>query len=374
MNTRIAVHALRRTAHVSVLLALVVAAFAAYRDGTASALADATGVRLESELAGRWIESTWTAFLVLVVPCLVFRAASLRTRGEVGWVSVSRTGIAGSELSRAVGASAAIALVLAVFSVFVALGPTHAGPVHGFVANAKGPDTALVEHGAPLAWSATIDDEADLYASIDVSLSITAGAGGEVRLRASRRVDADADSASTRDASDIASPSTGDDSRSATTSTREGSARVLPRGSVEVEIPRGSGVVEFELSLPELGARGFVTSEHVELWRVVPASAARARVSTRVAIAVLAWALLAFGLGAWLRPWLAVGVVAAYALAIQLADSAPRTFPGARLAQNLAIAADGRAPAPLGALEYFGLALVAFLALHLARRGAEGRP
>jgi len=359
LNTRLAVHALRRTAHGSVLLALVAAGFFAYQDGAATTLADANSIRPEPELAGRWIESTWTAFLVLVVPCIVYRAAALRTRGEVGWVSVSRTGIAGSELSRAIGASAAIALILAVFSVFVAFGPTHGGPVHGFVANTSGPDTALVAHDAALTWSAAIDDDVGLSASIDVSLSIAAGAGGEVRLRARRR----ADPASVGDVSDAAS-----------TSTHGGSARVLPRGRVEVEIPRGSGPVDFELSLPEPGARGFVTSEHVELWRVVPASAARARIASRVAIAVLAWALLAFGLGAWLRPWLAVGVVAAYALAIQLAESAPRTFPGAKLAQNLAIAADGRAPAPLGALEYLGLALVAFLALHLARRGAEGRP
>jgi len=346
-------------AHGSVLLALVAAGFLAYRDGVASALADANGIRPEPELAGRWIESTWTAFLVLVVPCIVFRAASLRTRGEVGWVSVSRTGIAQSELSRAIGATTAIALILACFSAFVAFGPAHANPVHGFVANAPGPDTALVEHGAPLAWSTNIGEDVGLYASIDISLSIAAGAGGEVRLRARRRVD----SASPRGVSDAGSASV-----------NEGSARVLPRGRVEVEIPRGSGVVEFELFLPEPGARGFVTSEHVELWRVVPAGSARVRVATRIAIAVLAWSLLAFGLGAWLRPWLASGVVAAYALAIQLSDSAPRTFPGAKLAENLAIAADGRAPAPLGALEYLGLALVAFIALHLARRGAEGRP
>ncbi len=335
-------------AHGSVLLALVAAGFLAYQDGEASALAAANGIRAEPELAGRWIESAWTAFLVLVVPCLVFRAASLRTRGEVGWVSVSRTGIAQSELSRAIGASTAIALILAVFSAFVGFGPTHAGPVHGFVASANGPATALIADDAPLTWSATIDEDVDLFASIDVSLSIAAGAGGEVRLRARRR----------------ANPA----------SVREGSARVLPRGRVEVDIPRGPGVVEFELSLPEPGARGFVTSEHVELWRVVPAGAVRGRVAARMAIAVLAWSLLAFGLGAWLRPWLAAGVVAAYALAIQLSDFAPRTFPGAKLAENIAIAADGRAPAPLGALEYLGLALVAFLTLHLARRGAEGRP
>jgi len=356
--------------HGSVLLALLAAGFLAYRDGDASALADASGIRPEPELAGRWIESTWTAFLVLVVPCIVFRAASLRTRGEVGWVSVSRTGIAQSELSRAIGATTAIALILACFSAFVAFGPAHAGPVHGFVASAPGPDTALVEHGAPLAWSTNIAEDVGLYASIDVSLSITAGAGGEVRLRARRRVD----SASPRGVSDAGSASTHGDSVSGFQSVNEGSARVLPRGRVEVEIPRGSGLVEFELFLPETGARGFVTSEHVELWRVVPAGSARERLATRVAIAVLAWSLLAFGLGAWLRPWLASGVVAAYALAIQLSDSAPRTFPGAKLAENLTIAAEGRAPAPLGVLEYLGLALVAFIALHLARRGAEGRP
>lgn len=351
MNARLALLSARRTAHALVLAALVLAAWIALGSGTATDLATGAGVRDGDAAPGAWIEAAWTAFLALVAPCVVLRAASLRSRGEYAWASVSRTGRLRGEASRAAGALVAALAIAGAWSAFVALGPSGTGAVPEFAGRTAGPERPLLDHDRPLNWRAAVPSGAGWRARVEVSLVVSPGGGGEARLVA-RRVDS-------------------------ATGSGEARALVLPRGGLDVVVPDGTGDVEFELSLPEPGARGYVASDDVTLWREASPGSPAARVAARVALALAAWTVLAFGLGAWLNPLLALGVLASAWCAIWWSDAwtdAPRWLPGASLAQDLAIAAQGRAPAGLAAIEYAAALAAALLGLALCRRGPEGRP
>lgn len=362
MNVHVAALAARRILHVSVLVALGLAIWIALGAGTASEVAEglvtSSGLAPEAARAAAWTEAAWTTFLALVVPCVVYRAAALRPAGETLWMSVSRGGGASSSASFAVGAlAAALALALA-WSAFVAAGPAPHAPVQGFAGRASGPDVVLFDHERSLTWRANVPAESGLRAHMEASLVISAGGGGELRFTARR----DANDSSSR--------------TSNTSDTRVGSARVLPSGGVDVDVPGGEGEVEFELSLPEIGARGYVVSDDVTLWRDASAGAPKMRLAARVALALCAWTLLAFGLGAWMSPMLALGSLALTWCAMwwsELPYFAYACIPGASLARDLAIVSDGRAPTSLAWTEFAGAALCALVGVTLARRRAEGR-
>ena len=369
MNARLALLGARRMVYAAtVLAALAAATWTAIGAGTASDLVrhgsahtgdlplpgSSTTTTDATARAGAWIEAAWTAFLALVAPCIVLRAAALRTRGEVAWTSVSQSGVARSEASLAAGALAAVLAIVGAWSAFVAFGPSAPGDVPGFVGRTAGPLKPLVDHERPLTWRSALPAGTGLRARIDVSLVISAGGGGEVRLVARRA---------------------GADSRAQSV---EGRALVLPRGGVEVAVPDGAGDVEFELSLPEPGARGYVASDDVTLWRDVPPHTARARIAARFALALAAWTLLAFGLGAWLAPILALGLMASAWTSIWWSDVASAAWtswiPGANLARDLATAAEGRAPASVALAEIAAAFACALVGLALSRRGPERRP
>lgn len=354
MNARLALLAARRLGLApAVLVAIAAAAWIALGSGTVAELVRAGGAESDAAAhAGAWTEAAWTAFLALAAPCIVLRAAALRTRGEVAWTSVSRTGVARGESSLALGALATVLVIAAGWSAFVATGPSAARDVPGFAGRTAGPAQPLVEHERPLVWRSAVPAGAGLRARVEVSLVISAGGGGEVRL-AARRVGGSA-------------------------TAEEGRARVLPRGGVEVAVPDGAGDAEFELSLPEPGARGYVASGDMTLWRDEPAGAARIRIAARAALALSVWTLLAFGLGAWMAPFLVLGLMASAWCAIWWRDAPPGAWtswlPGARLAEDLAMAAEGRAPSSLSAIEFAAAIACALIALAASRRGPEGRP
>ncbi|MCY2961993.1 MAG: hypothetical protein NTY35_17690 [Planctomycetota bacterium] len=357
MNARLAFLAARRlSASGLVLAALALCVWIAVGSGTASDLASNGGARDAAARAGAWTEACWTTFLALVAPCIALRAASLRSRGEVAWTSVSRSGGARGEASLATGALVAVLGLTAVWSAFVALGPGAPERVPGFAGRVAGPAKPLVDHERPLAWRVSMPAEPGLRARIEVSLSITPGGGGEVQFTARRA----------RSDSSV-------DVHAAT-----GRALVLPRGGVDVDVPGGEGEVEFELSLPEPGARGYVASDDVTLWRAEPAAAPKLRIAARAVLAVAAWAVLAFGLGAWLTPLLALGLLASAWCALWWTEAwrlgAAIGIPGAGLARDLAIVAEGRAPSSLAAGEFATAIACVLVGLLLCRRGPEGRP
>lgn len=328
--------------------ALALAAWAALDGGSVGEVALGPDAAAR---AGARTEAAWTAFLALVAPCLAWRAASLRTRGETAWIATSGTGLARGEASLAVGALAAVLALVAAWSAFVATRASTSGEIPALAGRCVGPTQPLVDHASPRTWRADVPDGAGLTARVDVSLLIAPGGGGEARLSARRASGGDAEVAS---------------------------ALVLPRGGVDVRVPDGTGPVEFALTLPEPGARGYVASDDVTLWRAVPASSGRTRTAARVALALAAWTLLAFGLGAWTNALVATGLVAAAACALAWSDVASRPFaawiPGATLARDLALVAEDRAPAAIGFGDCAGAVFCALVAAALSRRGPEGRP
>jgi hypothetical protein len=106
--------------------------------------------------------------------------------------------------------------------------------------------------------------------------------------------------------------------------------------------------------------------------------AAARGVAQRVALASCAWVALAFGLGAWLRAPLVLLVLAATWIAAWWSDGSerwlPRWLPGGDLARVLAVVGEGRAAAPLDALDGIATAACIAVGLALSARGVEGRP
>jgi hypothetical protein len=340
VNTRLALLGLRRTAGPPFLALALGVAWLASRAGRGTALVEDAALR-----RGLALEAHWVAFLAFVVPLLVLRAAAARARGETAWISTSRAGIARAEASLASGAVAAAACVVLLWTALGAARVDSAGTIDGFAGTAAGPETALLEHGRPLAWRADVDSDGSLHARIGVSLAIAPGGGGALRL-AARREGVE----------------------------RAGSARVLPRGDVDVAVPAGAGPVDFELSLPDPGARGFVVSRELTLWRPVEGSEAARGAAQRVALAACAWVALAFGLGAWLRAPLVLLLMSVTWIAAWWSDGAPRWLPGGDLARALATAGEGRAAAPIGVLDLVAAAAFIAIGLALSARGVEGRP
>lgn len=345
MNARLWFLGLRRTASPIVLALALGAAWLASREGRAIALVEDDALR-----RGLALEAHWVAFLALVAPLLVLRAAALRSRGEVAWTSTSRAGIARGEASLASGAITAALLVVLLWTALGAARVGPSGPIDGFAGSAPGPDRALLEPGQPLVWRADVASDGRVRARIEISLAIAPGGGGEARFLVRRNgVE------------------------------REGRARVLPRGGVEVLVPGGEGPVEFQLALTDADARGFVVSSALSLWRPVDASEAARGAAARVALASCTWVALAFGLGAWLRAPLVALVLAATWIATwwrdgAWSDEAPRWLAGGDLARALATVGEGRAAAPLDALDGLAAAACIAVGIALAARRVEGRP
>ena len=348
MNARLAWHAATRVLHPVVAVALVAAALALLPGGEASALASAEGLRDEAARAAARIASAWSAFLALVAPLLVLRAARVRSRGEVAWALVSRTSLARAEASRAAGAVAAALLVVAAWSAYVAAGTAPGATPLAPAGSAAGPTSLLLAHDAPLAWRADVPDEPGLVAGVGVSLSIAPGAGGAVRFLAARAAD----------------PGT----------VAVGVAHLQPRGVVEVAVPRGAGPVDFRVELAEPDARGFLASREVELLLPAPVGAPAARLAQRAALLVAAWTLIAFGLGAWLRSGTVLALLFAAWAACWTLDGPPAWIVGSGFVADLARVESGRAPAPIAVAEVAGLAGSAVAALLLSRRRPEARP
>lgn len=139
-------------------------------------------------------------------------------------------------------------------------------------------------------------------------------------------------------------------------------------------MPAGDGPVDFELTLTDEHARGFVVSRALSLWRPVHGSEAARGIAARVALALSAWVALAFGLGAWLRAPLVALVLAATWVATWWSDEAPRWLAGGDLARALATVGEGRAAAPVDVTDGLATAACIALGLALAARPVEGRP
>ena len=293
-------------------------------------------------------EAAGSILLLAIVPLLLVRAA--RTvgawrSGEGDWLGSRAAGRRTILVSTWIGTwiGGAIVLAIAFAAIELSVGSLGSGARSlrrsGEIAL---PKPAWIEPGSPSAWT-TGEDESDwpegARARVELAFGAGSGASAEISLRARRD-----------------SPP----------GERLASARIASRGTVEVEIPPGTGPLSFEIACERPGARAYVASDAMEVWEPgARESAAGLEIFLRLALALGAWTALAIGLGAWMRPATAVLALLAAWIPAWLADRAPPWLPAADLWTALATAGEGRVPeapdpralAVLAALAALGVAI-----------------
>jgi hypothetical protein len=296
-------------------------------------------------------EGVWTIFSISILPLLVFRAGrsvSVWRSGESEWLASRSVGRGAILVSTWIGTWAGGAALLALACLAVELRAGAAGP-----SLRRGPDLALpssarIDARGPLAW--TVPDpapDAGARARVEIGFVSGAGSAGEIVFRAKRDRD-----------------------------DRVGRAHISSHGSIEVELPPGTGAIGFELSCASPATTAVVLSDAVELW--IPGASDRAagvEILIRILLALAVWTALALGLGAWVSPSIAALAILAAWIPAWLADVAPAWLPGADLWSALSIAGSGRVPAALDPRAFAAGVLLALFGLVVAAAGLRnGRP
>jgi len=319
MNLGLALLALRRALAPLVLAVWAMILFMSLRfdwtGGSASLEATAGLVR------GWTREGTWILVTLAIVPLLVSRAAQVVPTwraGEGDWIGSRSVGrpVAVTSMLLGTWAGAAILLLLSFASIEVHAGDAipslrRAGSIGLPAARWIEPDKPLVvtvkNLGTPQHGS---------RARVDLAFGYGSGSASEVVVNAIR----------------------GSEWRSA-------SVHLASRGTVEVELPIGTGDLRIEIVCPRAGTRAYTVSDEIELWGpCADDRAAGARILLRLLVASLAWIALAIGLAAWMSaPSAALFVLAAW-IAAWLGDATPSWLPGADLWAALDTVGSGRVP------------------------------
>ncbi|HKC26092.1 MAG TPA: hypothetical protein VKF32_15205, partial [Thermoanaerobaculia bacterium] len=295
-------------------------------------------------------EGVWTILAISILPLLVFRTArsvSVWRSGESEWLASRGVGRGAILVSTWIGTWAGGATLLALACLAIELRAGAAAP-----SLRRGPDLALpsgafssrarIGSRGPLAWTAP-DTSAIAGARARVQIGFVSGAGsaGEILFRAKRDRDE-----------------------------RTGRARISSHGSIEVELPPGSGAIGFELSCASPGTTAVVLSDAVEVWSPCASDrAAGVEILIRILVAFAAWTALALGLAAWVSPSIASLAILAAWIPAWLGDIAPRWLPGADLWDALSIVGMGRVPAALDSRAFAVGTLLALVGLALAAVG-----
>lgn len=268
-------------------------------------------------------EGVLSIAILAVVPLLALRAARIVAdwrKGEGDWLgsrSASRWTVLASTW---LGTWAGGAALIAVACLAIELGIGSNGSTLRRAGEIALPPAAWITSEAPSAWTAREDESRwpeGSRARVELGFGAGSGASAEIRFRARRGEGAE----------------------------RLSSARIAARGSVEVEIPAGSGPLELEIACARAGARAFVVSDVVEVWEPGASEAsASLEILVRVALALLAWSALAIGFGAWVSPPTAALALFAAWIPAFLADRPPAWMPAADLWSALEIAGAGRVP------------------------------
>jgi hypothetical protein len=311
--------------------------------------------------AGLVRQGAWITFLAALAPVLVHRAASRAAawrRKDGAWLAsraVSARTIFASTWAGATLASLACALV------FALIGEVRGGSSAGaarLAARLDGPGAHWIEQRMPFEWHVDLPAELassaetasgePMFVRIDLGLGAGAGAACEVNLRARR-------------AGGAWSPIT--------------SAHIGNRGSIEIAIPTGTGALDLELSTPSEEARVLLFGERCSVWRTTSgAFSVGAPIFTRVVIALAAWHALALAFSTWMSAasatWLVVALwVTAWWSNGATSEWIAASLPGADLFDAIAIAAEGRAPAPAGWHMLDGLVVILLASLWIGVLG-----
>jgi hypothetical protein len=144
--------------------------------------------------------------------------------------------------------------------------------------------------------------------------------------------------------------------------------RIGTRGDIEIEIPRGTGDVEFSLACGSGEDRVFLLSERGELWTPVASGRwASGVILERAALALAAWLALAIGLGGWMSASSAAALILVIWLPAWMSSEPSAIWPGGDLFAALAIAGRGRVPPPIDARSLACAALAIAAGFGLAR-------
>ena len=346
MNPGLARLALRRALAPGVLAAWVVLLLLLLpREWAGSnALVEAAGEGADPESVGRGMvrAGVWTMLAIAVLPLLVARAArvvAVWRAGEADWLGSRTTGRGAILASTWIGTWLGGALLLAASCGAIELRAGAGEPTLRRAGRLAIPATGWITARAPLRWTAE-DAPAGGRARVEFGFAGDSGSAAEVVFRARR----------------------GSSERSST-------ARSSSRGAVEVELPPGSGRVEFEIACSRPGTRAFLASDAAELWTPCASDrAASAEILLRLVLALATWSALAIGLGAWVSaPTAGIALLAAWIPA--WFGNAAAWLPGADLWTALEIAGRGRVPPPIDPRAFAAGAVLAIVGLLLAAAG-----
>jgi hypothetical protein len=268
----------------------------------------------------------WSALLVLYGAWLSAAAAALPARwrsGEAQWLARGVASSASRALSLWLGLAAAATTLLAVTAAAgeIAAHGRVQRPARELAARFEAPRAALAPGAAPLRVAL---DAAEARAGDLLRVELSFLGGGPVA-----RVSASWEGGGART-----------------------EALLSSAGTLELALDPGVGPRVLALEHLEGEALLSVSAGGIQIVRPLASGAAPARrVAARALLVLAAWTALAMGLGAWMAPGLAWGLVASAALALFAADASwTRALPGARLLESLERLGQGIAgpwPSPL---------------------------
>jgi hypothetical protein len=349
--------ALRRSAPLGlVALVVVLLALATARDGADSSLLP-TFARATSD-AGRARGLVWAVLLLVGAPVLVGRAAGIAERWrarDADWFAVlpvPRLAYATNATLGLLGVAVLGALLTAACAEGAARRSAEGAPLR-WSASPEHPPALLAEGAAAWSWTPAGLRAEDLPpgARLVLAPTVAPGSGPALTVRAS-----------------LGSEGAG------RTELRE---RVYGRTRLELALPPDArGALDVALAREGPGAVLVLPPASIEL--LLPAGApawASGVLLGHALLALVAWAALAAGLGAWMRPGLALATALALALAPAVPD-APLLglLPGADLARTWELVDAGLVPAPPGPAALLASGLVTAAGVLLLARGiASGR-
>jgi len=269
-------------------------------------------------------QGVWTVVVLALLPLFVARSTRVVPgwrAGEGEWLGSRVAGRGSILVSTWLGTFAGGALVLTVAALAIEFRGGY--PDQGAasfrrsdtIALPPGTESRWIDASTPLRWRVA-EAPPDGRVRVELGFGASSGSAAEIAFRTRRD---------------------GEE--------RQSRSRISGRGSVEVEIPPGSGDLELELACTRSGTRSLVISRAVETW--VPCASDRlasAGILLRLLLALATWEALAIGIGAWVSaPTAGLFLLAAWS-APWLGGAAPVWLPGADLWAALEDAGRGRVP------------------------------
>lgn len=313
-----------RPAFVALVLVLLVLAL---RHDWGFAASVVAGEGTAALARGHARQGVWAVALLCFTPLLVHRAsraaADWRAR-DADWIAPLPLGRSAWIAAQALGLLGGAALVFAAAALAAELPLERAGGAWRWVRTLEHPAFALVEGDAGQSWVQSGLAARPPGARLWCHPTVAPGSGPAASVRLSAATEGGG--------------------------AAEVLARLSGRAHVSLELPLGDGPVH--LAVERVGPGAVVVLPPGALELVVPARAEGLASLELLARALLAGAVgiaLGLGLGAWMRPALATGTLAALSLLPALFPAAARFLPAGDLPAAWRLVGEGFVPPPLAA-------------------------